>query len=233
MTPWLNNPAFGIALSVACYQFGVFLNKRTRLAFFNPLLISVVLIILFLLMTGIPYDDFSKGGNIINFMLGPTTVALALPLYLHWKDIKRFIIPILIGIIAGCLASLTGVLLLGKIFGINSLLIHSMAPKSITTPIGVALSQSLGGNPSITVAAIIFTGILGAIIAPSVMRIFRIKSNIAKGIAMGTAAHAVGTSKAIEMGKTEGAMSSAAIGLSGLITVIIVPFLLPLFERFL
>jgi predicted murein hydrolase (TIGR00659 family) len=233
MNTWIDNPAFGIALSILCYQIGTLIFTRTRVSFFNPLLISIILIIIILEEFRIPYDTYAKGGNIINFLLAPVTVALALPMYQHWKQVRIYILPIIIGISSGCLLSIGGVILLGKYLGLNTSLINSLAPKSITTPMGIALSEAMGGNPSITVAAIVFTGILGAVIAPFVMKVFRIKSKVAKGIGIGTAAHAVGTSKAMEMGKLEGAMSSAAIGIAGVITVLLAPFLIPLIEKWL
>jgi predicted murein hydrolase (TIGR00659 family) len=233
MNTWIDNPAFGIALSILCYQIGTFIFTRTRVSFFNPLLISIILIIIILEVFRIPYDTYAKGGNIINFLLAPVTVALALPMYQHWKQVRIYILPIIIGISSGCLLSIGGVILIGKYLGLNTSLINSLAPKSITTPMGIALSEAMGGNPSITVAAIVFTGILGAVIAPFVMKVFRIKSKVAKGIGIGTAAHAVGTSKAMEMGKLEGAMSSAAIGIAGVITVLLAPFLIPLIEKWL
>jgi predicted murein hydrolase (TIGR00659 family) len=233
MNTWIDNPAFGIALSILCYQVGTFIFNRTRMSFFNPLLISIILIIIILEIFHIPYDTYAKGGNIINFLLAPVTVALALPMYQHWKQVRIYILPILIGVSTGCLFSIGGVILIGKFMGLDTSLINSLTPKSITTPMGIALSEAMGGNPSITVAAIVFTGILGAVIAPWVMKIFRIKSKVAKGIGIGTAAHAVGTSKAMEMGKLEGAMSSAAIGIAGVITVLLAPFLIPLIERWI
>lgn len=181
----------------------------------------------------IPFEIFMKGGSIINYMLGPVTIVLAVPMYKNWAKVKLYIIPISIGIIVGCSISIISILILGKLAGFSPQLIHSLTPKSITTPLGIALSESLGGNSSITVASIVLTGILGAVLAPFIMRIFKIKNKIAKGIGIGTAAHALGTSKAMEMGETEGAMSSAAIGIAGVITVIIAPLLIPIIEKLL
>ena len=226
-----DNPAFGIALSILCYQIGIYIFTRTKQSYLNPLFIGIVLIILFLMVFHIPFETYMKGGNIINFMLGPVTIVLAVPMYKNWIKVRTHIVPIIIGIVVGCSLSIISVLLLGKLVGFDPKLIHSLTPKSITTPMGIALSENLGGNSSITVAAIIFTGIFGAIIAPLVMRVFKIKSTIAKGIGIGTAAHAVGTSKAMEMGETEGAMSSAAIGIAGITTVILAPLLIQGVEK--
>ena len=233
MINWIDNPAFGIALSLLCYQISNYIFIRTKQSYLNPLFVCIMLIIIFLMIFHIPFDTYMKGGSIINFMLGPVTIVLAVPMYKNWKQVKLYIFPILIGILVGCSLSITSVIILGKLAGFDSQLIHSLTPKSITTPMGIALSESMGGNSSITVAAIVFTGIFGAVVAPLVMRLFRIKTKTAKGIGIGTAAHAVGTSKAMEMGETEGAMSSAAIGIAGVITVILAPFLIPLVEKLL
>lgn len=233
MIKFLDNPAFGIALSILCYQIGYWTFTRSKQSYLNPLFISIILIIGILLIFQIPFETYMKGGNIINFMLGPVTIVLAVPMYKNWSKVRKYIIPIFIGIFVGCTLSIVSVLMLGKLVGFDKNLIHALTPKSITTPMGIALSDSLGANSSITVAAIVFTGIFGAVTAPLVMRLFKIKSKIAKGIGIGTAAHAVGTSKAMEMGETEGAMSSAAIGIAGIITVILAPFIITLIEKLL
>jgi putative effector of murein hydrolase len=163
-------------------------------------------------------------------MLGPATIALGVPLFQQGKKIKRYFIAIITGVTVGCILSITMVIGLSRLFGFDQVILVSLVPKSITTPMGIALCESLGGNPSVTVLLIVLTGICGAVLAPWILKIFRVKNKIAKGIGIGTAAHALGTSKAMEMGKTEGAMSGAAIGIAGLVTVFIAPFLVKLFE---
>lgn len=181
------------------------------------------MIIFILLRFHIPLASYHQGGKIISFFLGPATVILAIPMYKQLPTLKNHMKAILIGITTGVITSITVVHLLAKFAGLDTKLILSLLPKSITTPIGIAVSESVGGMISITVMAIIVTGIFGAMIAPSVCKLFRIHHPVAKGIAIGTASHAVGTSKALEMGETEGAMSSLSIALAGVITVLLVP----------
>lgn len=228
---FLQSPAFGLLLSVFSFQLGLWIFAKTRLPIFNPLLVSMLICIAVLLIFNIPLEQYMKGGSIIHFLLGPATVALAIPLYKHMSYIRKFFIPILIGVLSGVLVSLLLVVGLGWWFGVDSSVLHSLVPKSITTPMGVALSEILGGIPSLTVVAIVITGIVGAVTAPFVLKWLKIKSKIAKGIGIGTAAHALGTTKAMEMGSVEGAMSSAAIGIAGVITVILAPVLISLLEK--
>lgn len=220
-------PLFGIILSLIAFEAGLLINRKTRIAVFNPLLIAVLLIIVFLKGTGISLEAFNKGGSIISFFLGPATVILAVPLYKQIKLLKANLIPIIGGIIVGCVTAITSIYLFSKLFALNTSLAYSLIPKSVTTPIGLEISKQLGGIPAITVAAIVFTGIVGAVMGPLICTVFRIKDKVAVGIAIGTSAHALGTTKAIELGETEGAMSGLAIGLAGLATV----FLAPLFIR--
>ncbi|WZL72283.1 LrgB family protein [Clostridiaceae bacterium 35-E11] len=219
----LNHPLFGILFSLLAFNIGLFVYKKTKLPLFSPILISILMIIFILLHFHIPLAFYHKGGKMISFFLGPATVILAIPMYKQLPTLKNHMKAIFIGIITGVLTSITIVHLLAKFMGLDARLTLSLLPKSITTPIGIAVSESLGGMTSITVMAIIVTGIFGAMIAPSVCRIFRIRHSVAKGIAIGTASHAVGTSKALEMGETEGAMSSLSIALAGVATVLIVP----------
>lgn len=225
MTELINSPMTGILLSIICFEVGLYIYHKTKIPFFNPLLISIILIIFMIKTFNINLDSFNKGGRLISFFLGPATVVLAVPLYHKLNLIKKHFIPILLGVTIGSLTAIFSIYYLSKLFGLNDELTFSLVPKSITTPIGMEVSKGIGGIPSITVAAIIFTGIIGAVIAPVVCRIFKIKNKIAIGIAIGTASHAIGTTKAIEMGETEGAMSSLAIGIAGLITSIIAPIL--------
>ncbi|WP_146955513.1 LrgB family protein, partial [Clostridium butyricum] len=175
----------------------------------------------------------SKGGEIISFFLAPATVALALPLYKKFSLFKKNAIPILVGIICGSVSGIVTVISLAKLFHLSDDLTISLIPKSITTPIGMALAEQLGGLPSITVVAIIVTGIFGSIIGPFLDKIFKINDKVAMGIAMGNASHAVGTARAMELGETEGAMSSLTIAIAGIITVIIAPPLWNFFSHFI
>lgn len=230
MSPLLDSPAFGILLSILTFQLSLYIYKKTKFSLFNPLLISISLIIALLVGFNIPFEKFNKGGEIISFFLGPATVILAVPLYKQMELLKKHIHTIFIGIFSGVIASIISVISLAILFKLDKRLVLSLIPKSITTPVGMVLSENIGGIPSITVMLIITTGITGAIIAPFVFKILNIHNGIARGLAMGTASHALGTSKALEMGETEGAMSGLSIGISAVITVLIAPLLIKIFS---
>lgn len=218
-------PLFGIIISIAAYEIGLILYKKTKLPFFNPLLISMILVITFLLTFKINLETYNKGGDLISFFLSPATVILAVPLYKQLDKLKADVFPILAGILAGCLSAVISACILSRLFNLDRQLGLSMVPKSITTPIGIEVSKQIGGIPPVTVTAIVITGIMGAVTGPLVCRIFRITDSVAAGIAFGTSSHAIGTTKAIELGETEGAMSGLAIGIAGLITVFLAPVL--------
>ncbi|SCG97003.1 MULTISPECIES: LrgB family protein [unclassified Romboutsia] len=224
----LDTPIFGIVITIVFFNLGVYIQKKTKNPVFNPLLIAIITIIAFLGITKIPYEKYKLGADSINFLLGPVTVVLAIPLYKQFDLLKKHFLEIVIGIVSGVSVSLVSVMLIGKFTNANIDIINSLIPKSITTPMGISLTNTLRGIESITVVSIILTGILGAIIAPTIFKIGRIKHPVAKGIALGTSAHALGTTKAIEIGEVEGAMSSLSIGIAGMITVIIVPIILNL-----
>lgn len=225
MSTLLQSPMFGILLSLIAFEIGLLIQRKTRLLVCNPLLIAIIGIILFLLVTQIPLSSYQAGGDIINMFLGPATVVLAVPLYRQVHNLKHFFVPILIGISTGVVSSLASTLLCSWIIGFDPEIIASLLPKSITTPIGIELSSQLGGIQAVTVLTILVTGIMGAVAADLVFKIFHIDHPIAKGVALGTSAHAIGTTKALQLGHIEGAMSSLAIGVSGLITVFITPLL--------
>jgi predicted murein hydrolase (TIGR00659 family) len=212
-------------LSIAAFEIGLFIYKKTRLSIFNPLLIAVTLIISFLLFFDVDLATYQKGGDIINFFLGPATVALAVPLYKRVNLLKENLFPILASIFLGSFTAIFSVFIVGKIMGIDERMLVNLFPKSITTAIAIDLTKSMGGDVPITVVAVVFTGIFGAIIGPVVCNLMNIRSKVAAGIAIGTASHAIGTSKAMEMGETEGAMSGLAIVLAGIATVILAPIL--------
>ncbi len=221
---------FGVMISLIAFEIGLIINRKTKKSFLNPLLLAIVIVIITLKTFNISLEDYNKGGQIISFLLAPATVALAVPLYKNFTLLKKNAMPVIIGISTGCVVSITSIILLSKAFKLDTVLGLSLVPKSVTTPIGIEISKQLGGVPEITVAAIIITGITGAIIAPAVFTALRIKDKVAIGIAIGTSAHAMGTSKAIEMGEIEGGMSGLAIGVSGLITVIIAPVIVRIFQ---
>jgi predicted murein hydrolase (TIGR00659 family) len=229
LNEFLNTPIFGILISLAAFQIGNLFYKKTRSSIFNPLLVGIVLVILFLLYFRIDFETYNVGGDYISFFLGPATVVLAVPLYKKIQLLKNDALPIIAGISAGCVAGISSILVLSTFFGLDGVIISSLVPKSVTTPIGMEISRQIGGLPAITVAAIAATGIMGAVLGPFICRCFRIKDSVATGIAIGTASHALGTTRAIELGETEGAMSGLAIGITGLITVFLAPLLLYVF----
>ena len=221
----LNTQLFGLLTIIVFYNIGLFIQKKAKNPLCNGLLIAMILIILFLKVTKIPYENFKIGADIINFLLGPATIVLAVPLYRQFHLFKKYTKEILVGILTGVFISFACVVIICKIANADSQIIYSILPKSITTPMGISLSNILGGIESITVVCIILTGISGNMMGETVLKIGGIKHPISKGIALGTAAHAVGTSKALELGEVEGAMSSLSIGVAGFLTVVLIPIL--------
>ncbi|MBD9157368.1 MAG: LrgB family protein [Lachnospiraceae bacterium] len=215
------SPYFGIALSILAFWAGEKLQKKLKSPFCNPLLIAILIIVIILLVFDIPYDSYNEGGAVINMFLAPATACLAVSIYTKLQLLKENAIPILVGCTAGSLSSMGSVYVLCKLFGLDKAMTASLLPKSITTPIAVEVCQTHGGIVPVTVIAVIFTGILGSILAPYLIKLFRVKNPITAGLAIGACSHAVGTSKAIEFGETEGAMSGLAIGVCGILTVII------------
>ena len=221
-----NTEIFGILITIIFFNIGIYIQKKTKKPIFNPLLIAILGIILFLGITNIPYENYKLGADIINMFLGPVTIVLAVPLYKQFDLFKKYLVEILIGITCGVLVSFISIKLVGHFTNADINIINSLIPKSITTPMGISLTKVLNGIEAITVVAIILTGILGAMISPIIFKIGKINHPVAKGIALGTSAHALGTTKALEMGEVEGAMSGLSIGLSGIITVILIPIII-------
>ncbi len=215
---------FGFVLSLGAYEVGLLLKRKFKFALFNPLLISVVLVILFLMLFDIDYEVYNESANVLTWLLTPATVALAVPLYEELKVLKDHPVAIIIGILSGVVTSLGGIYLLSLLFGLSHTEYVTLLPKSVTTAIGMPLSSEYGGYPSITVAAIIITGIFGNITAEAVLKLFHVKTSIAKGVAIGTASHAIGTTKANQIGSVEGAVSSLALVVSGLVTIVLFGF---------
>lgn len=225
MNEILLSPVFGVLLSLVAFEAGVLLNRKTGFPLFNPLLIGIIITIAVLKLFHIEYSDYQNGGKIISFFLAPATVSLALPLYKMFHLFKKNALPVILGIIFGSTAGITSIILLSRLFGLTDELTLSLIPKSITTPIGMALAEQLGGVPAITVIAIILTGISGAILGPLLSKMSRLDDPIAMGVAMGCSSHAIGTAKAMELGETEGAMSSLTIALAGISTVLLAPLI--------
>jgi len=225
ISEFVQSPVFGIGISLVTFYAGALIYKRTGSPLMNPLVLSMLMIIALLLSFHISFDDYNNGGQFISFFLGPATVILAVPLYRKISLLKENVVPIIAGISIGSAAGITSIIVMCKMFGLDEILSVSLIPKSVTTPIGIEISNQLGGLPSVTVAAIVFTGIAGVLLGPMVCKLFRIEDKVALGVAIGTSSHALGTTKAVELGETEGAMSGLAIGIAGLITVFLAPLL--------
>ncbi|MFR1708077.1 MAG: LrgB family protein [Clostridium sp.] len=215
-----NSVFFGVVVSVLGYELGLFLKKKFNNPIFNPLLISIMFVMIIIVVSGVDFESYNNGAKYLSYLLTPATVCLAIPLYQQLDLLKSNLKAIIIGIFSGVISSLTSVFLFSLLFKLTHEQYVTLLPKSITTAIGMGISEELNGIVTITVAVIIVTGILGNIIAEMVCKIFNIHEPVAKGIAIGTSSHAIGTVKAIEMGEIEGAMSSLAIAVSGLITVV-------------
>lgn len=223
------NPLFGIVLTLLVVYVSMKLREWIQKQWFNYMLVSMILIVLLLVLFDIPYKDYALGGDIILKMLGPITVVLAVPLYQHHQELKRYLVPILIGVLSGSFASLISVYLIAKVFGLDSLLMHSLLVKSVTTPIAISATYMVDGIVGLSVLSVVITGAFGALIASYWFRILGITNPIAKGIGLGVSAHAIGTARAFEMGNIEGAMSALSIVLAGVSTI----FWLYLFVRLL
>ena len=217
---FLHSTFFGAFVTFLFYQLGTVLKKKTGLAIFNPILVAAVLIIVLLKVFSIDYEAYSSGAKYITYLLTPTTVCLAIPLYEQFELLKKHPAAIMAGIITSVVTTFLLVLAFSILFGLSHREFVTFLPKSITTAIGMSISEELGGVVPITVAAIIVTGIFGNISAEGVLKAANITDPIAKGLAIGTSAHAIGTAKAMEIGEVEGAMSSLSIVTAGIITVI-------------
>lgn len=215
-----NSAYFGVTVSLIGYGAGIMLKKKFKYAFLNPLLISIIFVIGVVMLCGVDYESYENSAQYLSYLLTPATVCLAVPLYQQMTLLKKNLAAVACGILAGVLASLGSVLLLAFLFGLEHDVYVTLLPKSITTAIGMGVSEELGGLVTITVAVIIVTGVIGNVIGGAVCKLFRIYEPIAKGLALGTSSHAIGTAKALEMGEVEGAMSSLAIAVAGLLTVI-------------
>jgi len=217
---FVNSIYFGIVLSLAAYALGVWLKKKLRRDYVNPLLVSAIVIIGVLLLFDIDYASFNAGGQYISYLLTPATVCLAIPMYKQLHLLKAYKKAVVFGLLAGVISSLGSVLGLSVLFGLSHRQYVTLLPKSITTAIGIGVSEELGGFAAITVAVIIITGLIGNVTAQGFCRLVRIKDPVAVGLAIGTSSHALGTAKALEIGEVQGAMSSLAIVAAGLLTAV-------------
>lgn len=213
----------GVCLSLAAYAIGVLLKRRLKLAVFNPLLVSIALVIAFLVLTGVRYESYYAGAQYLSWLLTPATVALAIPLYEKRGALVKNARAIFVSLLVGAVTSLLTVWALAAALKLDHALYATLLPKSITTAIGMGVAEELGGYITIAVAVIILTGVLGNVFGVYLCRLFRITHPVAKGLAFGASSHAIGTTKAMELGEVEGAMSGLAIAVSGVITVVLAP----------
>ena len=216
-----NTPYFGLVLCIGTYLIGLWVQKKTKWLLANPLMIAVLLSIGVILLLDIPYEWFNKGGSILQMMLGPVTALLALGIYNQRAVLKEYFIPVLAGCLAGSVTSIVSVLALCRVFGVDKAVTAALMPKSCTTPIAVSIAESHGGLAAIAAFAVMITGIIGALCAPLFSKWFGIKDPVAQGLATGASSHALGTTRAREMGEVQGAVSSIAIGVCGLISVVL------------
>lgn len=221
MEAFLNTPYFGLILCIGTYLMGVWVQKKTKWLLANPLLIAVLLSVGVILLLDIPYEWFEKGGSIIQMMLGPVTALLALGIYNQRAVLKEYFIPVLAGCLAGSVTSIVSVLGLCHVFGVDKAVTAALMPKSCTTPIALSIAESHGGLAAIAAFAVMIAGVTGALCAPLFSKWFGIKDPVAQGLATGACSHALGTTRAREMGEVQGAVSSIAIGVCGLISVVL------------
>ena len=221
-----NSIFFGIFLTIFMYQIGVKVQKKWPIPIFNPLLIAVLSIMVILMVTGIPYETYEQGAKMIGNFLTPITVCLAVPLYRQLRILKENIAAVVISIVCGCLAHIATLLVLAGLLGVEDILCNSLLGKSVTTAIALGVTNELGGIQGITVIGVVIAGVLGPVLGPTILRLVGVKNPVAFGLGMGSASHAIGTSKALEIGEVQGAMSSLAIVVTGILTVIIVPIVM-------
>ena len=217
---FLESATLGVVVSLAGYMIGMAVKRRWKLPVFNPLLIAIILVIGFFLFFFVDYEAYNSSAKYLSYLLTPATVSLAIPLYQKLELLKKNGLAILVSVFSGAVASMGSILAMALLFGLSHEGYVTLLPKSITTAIGIGVAEELGGYPTITAAVIIITGVFGNMVAETLCKVFKISHPVARGLAIGSAAHAIGTTKAMEMGETEGAMSSLAIVVSGVITVL-------------
>ena len=225
---FLYNPIFLLAVTFGLFFGAKWLQKRTGLMLLNPILLTMALLIILLKWSGISYETYSEGGHLIEFWLRPAVVALGVPLYLQLETIKKQLLPILLSQLVGCIVGVVSVVLIARWLGAPQEIIYSLAPKSVTTPIAMEVTNTLGGIPSLTAAVVVCVGLLGGILGMKTMQITHIGSPMAQGLSLGTAAHAVGTSTAMDISSKYGAFASLGLTLNGILTALLTPTILSL-----
>ena len=227
---FLENNFFLLAVTFGVFFFAKLLQKKTGLMRLNPILLTIAILIVFLKSANISYATYNEGGQLIEFWLKPAVVALGVPLYLQLETIKKQLLPILLSQLAGCIVGVVSVVLIAKLMGASDEIVYSLAPKSVTTPIAMEVTKSVGGIPSLTAAVVVCVGLLGGILGFKTMKLTRIGSPMAQGLSIGTAAHAVGTSTAMEVSSKYGAFASLGLTLNGIFTALFTPTILRLLE---
>lgn len=225
---FLDNKIFLISITFIAFLGAKLLQRRTGIALLNPILVSIIILVLFLTAFGIDYDSYLAGGEYIDFWLKPAVVALGVPLYKQLSAIKRQLLPLLLSELAGCVAGVVSVVLLAEMFGATREVVISLAPKAVTTPIAMEISSAMGGIAPLTAAVVVATGIFGGMAGFRIVKMSHVHSPIAGGLSIGTAAHAVGTSAAMERSERYGAFSSIGLTLNGLFTALLAPMILDL-----
>ena len=225
---FLENKYLLLALTFGAFALFKELQRRTGWVLLNPILLTIASLILFLKLTGISYETYQEGGKLIEFWLKPAVVALGVPLYLQLEMIKKQLLPILLSQLVGCLVGIVSVVLVAKLLGATPDVICSLAPKSVTTPIAMEVSNTTGGIPSLTAAVVVLVGLFGAVFGFKILTLGRVKSPIAQGLSMGTASHAIGTSAAMEVSRKYGAYASLGLTLNGILTALLTPAILRL-----
>ena len=225
---FLENEFFLLAITFGIFFFSKLLQKKTGIMLLNPILLTIALLIIFLKVNHISYETYNEGGHLIEFWLKPAVVALGVPLYLQLETIKKQLLPILLSQLAGCIVGVVSVVLIAKLMDAPTEIIYSLAPKSVTTPIAMEVTKSLGGIPSLTAAVVVCVGLLGGILGFKTMKLTHIGSPMAQGLSLGTAAHAVGTSAASEISHKYGAFASLGLILNGILTALLTPTILQL-----
>ncbi len=227
---FLENEYFLLAATFGLYFLAKLLQKKTGLMLLNPILLTIAVLIVLLKTAGISYETYNEGGHFIEFWLKPAVVALGVPLYLQLETIKKQLLPILLSQLAGCIVGVVSVVLIAKAMGASEEIIYSLAPKSVTTPIAMEVTKSLGGIPSLTAAVVVCVGLVGGIVGMKAMKATHIGSPMAQGLSLGTAAHAVGTSTAMDISRKYGAFASLGLTLNGILTALLTPSILRLLD---
>lgn len=226
--PLLTGPLLGVALTTGIWIAAEALHRRTRWILLNPVLVAVVLIAVALRILGVSFPTYMQGGQLISFWLGPAVVALAVPLAHHIRGLRGSLTALLTAALAGATVGVISAVWVAKALGAPPVIVASLAPKSATTPIAMGVSEALGGAPALTAGLVVLTGVLGAVLGPAWLTLLRVVDPTARGLALGAAAHGVGTARALQEGALQGAVSGLSMGLTGLITAAITPLLLKL-----